>query len=56
MLKRLFSSAVQIGPWACAISMARATWSVEGGVYSVSGSWRENPRKGVQVRRACADT
>ena len=23
---------------------------------SVSGSWRENPRKGVQVRRACADT
>ena len=24
--------------------------------YSVSGSWRENPRKGVQVRRACADT
>ena len=23
---------------------------------SVSGSWRENPRNGVQVRRACADT
>ena len=23
---------------------------------SVSGSWRENPRKGMQVRRACADT
>ena len=23
---------------------------------SVSGSWRENPRKRVQVRRACADT
>ena len=26
------------------------------GPSSVSGSWRENPRKGVQVRRACADT
>ena len=23
---------------------------------SVTGSWRENPRNGVQVRRACADT
>ena len=23
---------------------------------TVSGSWRENPRNGVQVRRACADT
>ena len=29
-------------------AMARAS--------SVSGSWRENPRKGMQVRRACADT
>ena len=28
----------------------------EGCLSSVSGSWRENPRKGVQVRRACADT
>ena len=26
------------------------------GTSSVSGSWRENPRNGVQVRRACADT
>ena len=43
-------------------------WAEEKGVFialddfyesvtsSVSGSWRENPRKGVQVRRACADT
>ncbi len=29
---------------------------VEDPLSSVSGSWRENPRKGVQVRRACADT
>ena len=32
-----------------------ARWSKVPGS-SVSGSWRENPRNGVQVRRACADT
>ena len=29
---------------------------LHGHLSSVSGSWRENPRKGVQVGRACADT